>query len=67
MPIRSTAARSTYPPTNVTAAVRWLVDHAEADGIGVVVVGFDVEGDAALERAVRELVRRGRRDRRGGR
>ena len=46
------------PTENVTAAVRWLVEHAEADGIGVVVVGFDVEGDAALARAVRDLARR---------
>jgi len=45
------------PTANVTAAVRWLVENAEADGIGVVVVGFDVEGDAALERAVRDLSR----------
>ena len=45
------------PTENVTAAVRWLVGNAEADGIGVVVVGFDVEGDASLERAVRDLSR----------
>lgn len=45
------------PTENVTAAVRWLVENAEADGIGVVVVGFDVEGDAGLERAVRDLSR----------
>lgn len=45
------------PTENVTAALRWLVENAEADGIGVVVVGFDVDGDAALERAVRDLSR----------
>jgi membrane-anchored mycosin MYCP len=45
------------PADHVTAAVRWLVEHAEDDGIGVVVVGFDVDGDAALERAVRALAR----------
>jgi membrane-anchored mycosin MYCP len=45
------------PTANVTAAVRWLVEHAEEDGIGVVVVGFDVEGDDSLARAVRDLAR----------
>ena len=46
------------PTPNVTAAFRWLVEHAEDDGIGVVVVGFDVDGDADLARAVRDLARR---------
>ncbi|MGH3348009.1 MAG: S8 family serine peptidase [Nocardioides sp.] len=43
------------PTGNVLAAVRWLVQRAEADGIGVVVMAFDVEGSRELERAVRAL------------
>jgi membrane-anchored mycosin MYCP len=43
------------PADHVLAAVRWLVEHAEDDGIGVVVMAFDVDGNRELERAVRAL------------
>jgi membrane-anchored mycosin MYCP len=46
------------PEENVLAALRWLADHAEAEGIGVVVMAFDVEDSRELERAVRDLVAR---------
>lgn len=42
-------------PANVLAAVRWLADNAESDGIGVVVVAFDVDGTKELQRAMRAL------------
>ncbi len=46
------------PEENVLAALRWLVDNAGAEGIGVVVMAFDVEDSRELERAVRDLVAR---------
>ncbi|HEX6151205.1 S8/S53 family peptidase [Nocardioides sp.] len=46
------------PTDNVLAAVRWLVDNAESERLGVVVMGFDVEPSRELERAMRDLTSR---------
>jgi membrane-anchored mycosin MYCP len=44
------------PEENVLDALRWLVDNAESEDIGVVVIAFDVDDSRELERAVRDLM-----------
>ncbi len=46
------------PEQNVLAALRWLVENAEAEDIGVVVMALDVDDSRELERAVGDLVAR---------
>ncbi len=46
------------PPENVVAALDWLTQHAEDEGIGVVVTAFDLPDSPALRRSVAALSER---------